>query len=470
MRPRRKPRSLASAKPSVRRPKRIKPPRRWKEFGEDGAAFLADTAARYGANIPAVLQDLLTTVVRVCRLDYRERRGKHWRRELSLLIRVQEPDRWNNAAVHLALQRVLECTTGDRWRLTFEMGEPALCAPVNGEFNFDEDKTRCVALTSEGLDSLCGIRNFLHDPREDVLIAVNVSTQRERASLFDRNLRGLPAEQRGRVHLHRFEARGALIGKAREPSQRSKSFFYLALAAAAAHLAQAERILIFENGDEALHFPLQRGLDYAHTSRLMHPIGVARMQSLVDLLLPNAPRFAMPFLSKTKSEVIRLVADNLTSEDAARAVSCERFSSHTRCVQCGHCSECIRRQQAMQDAGFADESPYSKPIRTMHNNLSPKEMKDWRKRDFGFAELATAWHDSSNDDDRFDRVMELSGLDGTERNELVPACARLTYVSECEARRQVVHLYERLLASWEHHKNLPQGDASMSPQRETNHE
>ena len=402
-------------------------------------------ASQLGRSLTPALGDLVRMAYAVCATDARVLRGRDWERCLSLQAEVSDVAFWGREEVRQALTAMLEFSTGDKWMVNFTQRRNESARNGNTYMPSLFPETRTVALVSEGLDSLCGVLWFHHTTDAGELVALNAPTQRVRGGRFERVLHSLPSEIRSRVTPVRLRLEKLAPDKVRDRWQRGKSFLYLALALATSHAADADRILIFENGDEAFDFPLQEGIFGTRIPHLMHPIGVARMQELADILLPNAPRFEMPFLFMSKSEMAFSVLPILTVDMAGQTVSCLHYSGHTGCVPCGNCIECVRRSEALCAVGIEDTKRGILSSRLGAKSSSSKERSDGAVRALGFARLREAWAKCTSPAERWNRLLTLSGLEWAEKEYVLHACALISGTSAEDVPEQIVRLYESLI-------------------------
>jgi len=136
----------------------------------------------------------------------------------------------------------------------------------------------------------------------------------------------------------------------REPTQRTRSFMFLVIAALAARRSgYHELVMIAENGQMAIHLPLTNARLGAFSTHTAHPEVVHEMQEFLSGLL--AFRFVLtnPFLYKTKAECIgNLVLGHRPAIESA--VSCWK-SSRQALSHCGACVPCLVRRIALEHHG-----------------------------------------------------------------------------------------------------------------------
>lgn len=106
----------------------------------------------------------------------------------------------------------------------------------------------------------------------------------------------------------------------RENTQRTRSFLFLSLAALVTRRCDFNKILFMaENGQFAIHLPLNSARVGPFSTHTADPEFVARVQKIFQMLLGN-PDFEIhnPFLYKTKAEVFALLPDELKKKPSLR--------------------------------------------------------------------------------------------------------------------------------------------------------
>jgi hypothetical protein len=139
----------------------------------------------------------------------------------------------------------------------------------------------------------------------------------------------------------------------REPTQRTRSVLFLALAALVARRHGVEDVVVIaENGQMAIHLPLTTARIGAFSTRTAHPEFVGMMAEILSKILEYPIRIVNPFLYKTKADVVELSVQRLRSL-VEGTVSCWRTS---RVVgdkkHCGYCVPCLSRRIALETHGL----------------------------------------------------------------------------------------------------------------------
>lgn len=330
---------------------------------------------------------LASSVRQVDRLAPRSdaRRPSAWGRSLELRVPVSKPHRWSE--VHEQLEELLNWLTDDSWRLAFESSADA---PAVQQQLFDERPVReaqSVALFSGGLDSAAGADAWLKSGSATYLFSV--SGDNVHAKYARQGAEFIQAKHPGRTSLiaatHQLRQ-----GKAADDTQRTRGFFFLALAAAAAHALDIRRVLTFEAGVGALNLPMNRAQTGADNTRAMHPRTLLLCQSVFSKLFESEFRVDAPFLLKTKGEVCQATGADIR-EIALASYSCDTPQGRRPkpFQHCGVCTSCLFRRSALFRAlRQKDPTDYARDPRTLDDAY---ELDAFREQ----AVLFSAWRQSS---------------------------------------------------------------------------
>ncbi len=320
----------------------------------------------FGTLPSAALADLVDLAVCLYVADRVARRprsdtdgGAHgWARHLAVEVPVREPDRWRGTTLSKAVDEALWLLTEDVWEITYTQrggDDGAKAAPL---FAHPLAHPGRAALFSGGLDSLAGlVRDLATRPADDIVVFSACSS--DRVSAIQRGL--IAAVQRrlvaGRELVHATADFGIIqhghpYGDD-EPSQRTRGFVFLALGAVAAVLAGARELAIYENGIGAINLPYVRTQLGAQSTRAAHPLALAAMGRVVTLAIEAPFTFRLPHLFQTKAELCRSLAEYGCADLVPHTVSCDHFPLRLKDTpQCGACSSCLLRRQALHAAGL----------------------------------------------------------------------------------------------------------------------
>lgn len=280
----------------------------------------------------------------------REETAEGWVRELTLVVPVRNVRSWN--AVRTALEEALNFLTGDHWRFRFVRARTPGLQPTA---LFDDSDLRgrtCVALFSGGLDSLSGaVWDRAVNQHRPLLVS-----HRSHAKVSARQNELAARLRDWNPDFRHIQAWVQLILKQREASQRSRSFLFLALAGALANRFDIPVIHVFENGVLSVNLPISPQVVGTAASRTTHPRFLNEMQQILRTLLSSSVVIDLPFLLKTKTEVVRLLADNGADHLISLSSSCGRPMWQSKPhPHCGACSQCIDRRFAVEACNLLDK-------------------------------------------------------------------------------------------------------------------
>ncbi len=275
------------------------------------------------------------------------------RREINLIIRVPDPDLAMQAKE--SVERLLSFVTGDEWELGFEPDD----TERPSSFGVDTRQADQVALLSGGLDSFCGA--LLNDPSTQLYLShSDASVIKHSQSTSRVEVPGFDPTRHIQV---RLQARGPFD---KEPSRRSRSILFMALAIALADANGIQTVEVPENGFTSLNPPLAANRGGVLTTRSTHPTTFERAAEVLDRLeLPI--RLANPYEWITKGELIIKArdahGDDVIKRGLATTLSCAKSnlvlpnSGFGR--NCGLDYACLVRRGAVIASGVEDTSSYA---------------------------------------------------------------------------------------------------------------
>jgi 7-cyano-7-deazaguanine synthase in queuosine biosynthesis len=328
---------------------------------------LRDITRRLLADIPDLLEDLLEIATYVLAADGATDRGEltlpdmgdDWRRRLRFVIPVRRPEVWASRELMALLTDTLGFLSEDEYRFEFV----ALQSPVRFDSYFDlrspvgdAHSADEVVLFSGGLDSLAGaVEDLLGEQKRVVLVSHHSSTklagrQRALASAL---------EQKARDHVLHVPVRMTKrSGMTVEYSQRSRSFFFVALGAVVARIVGTNRIRLYENGIVSVNLPIAENVIGARATRSTHPSVIAGVNQLLASLFDDPVTVENPYALLTKTEVVERIEAHDCADLIPRTVSCSRvYQIKTDRPHCGECTQCLGRRFAILRAGLEQHDP-----------------------------------------------------------------------------------------------------------------
>jgi 7-cyano-7-deazaguanine synthase in queuosine biosynthesis len=271
-----------------------------------------------------------------------------WSRSLRFLVRVRDHSFWRRPSVQDKLAAALKFMSGDRcYEFDFQPGHstPATGLFDREGFSITPDPRARAVLFSGGLDSLAGAVDLLSDPSTHLYL---VSHQSQSGTTRTQNklVEALDRLHPGRCQHYRF--RCSLQGeRAEEETQRTRAFLYASTAFALAQALRSKTALAYENGVTAINFPRRADLLNARASRTTHPKAMALTQAFLSEVLGEPFTIGTPFIWKTKTDVVQLLAERGGTDLITSSVSCSKtFQKLGQASHCGGCSQCIDRRFA----------------------------------------------------------------------------------------------------------------------------
>lgn len=287
--------------------------------------------------------------------------GGSWRRNLTFHIPVREPDVWKRAEVVECLTSVLGFLSDDHYRFKFtKAAEPPL---FQSYLEFDEHSEDSVPpeeviMFSGGLDSLGGAVQEVIKERRKVVLVTHKPTTKNNTIL--RNLHDALSKNVGKrlAPIHIGVRASKHKSRAREYTQRTRSFLFACFGATVAKLLGLNRIRFYENGVVSLNLPICAQVVGSRATRTTHPKVIQGFQKLFTILAGEPFKVENPFLWKTKVEVIRSIMDAGVPEVITTSVSCAHtWERKLDITHCGTCSQCIDRRIAIVAAEAEDFDP-----------------------------------------------------------------------------------------------------------------
>jgi 7-cyano-7-deazaguanine synthase in queuosine biosynthesis len=340
--------------------------RMW-EPGRNVHPQIRDVRRALYTDIPTVLLDLLDIAVYVYCADQAvtrggggvENQGENWRRNFVFTVPVRNPEVWRSGPAHDHLVSTLSFLSDDEYR--FEFTPLTEEHPLDGYFDFGPNAyhgaVEDVVMFSGGLDSLAGAVQECVLNRRKVLLVHHRSSEKL-TRRHDQLLDALRAKAGDCAPLHAVVRINKAEQLGREHTQRTRSFLFAALGATFAVMTGRDRLRFYENGVVSLNLPLSAQVVGARASRTTHPRVLHGYSRLVAALTGKPFAVENPFLWRTKTDVVKLIADAGCGDLIGRSTSC----GHTWVMtnqhhHCGDCSQCIDRRFAVLAAGREDHDP-----------------------------------------------------------------------------------------------------------------
>ena len=345
--------------------------------------------------------DVLTVASAIYASDLafkREERSNYPRKKIKLTIPVVNRRAFQNPDVTKKLRYALYKVSHDVWEIDFvdRDGTP------EPNRRWSQHGSGKVLLFSGGLDSMAAAVQYGEAGEATYLsshVTANQTTsdaQRAAFTYLDTQFPEQFSYHPFRVSTRNWERQGYLFPPDREPSQRTRSFLFLALAALAARRKGLRDIVVIaENGQMAIHLPLTAGRISAFSTHTAHPEFVRTMAELFTTLLDYPIKIENPFLYRTKAEVVEntVLRHHPIIENT---VSCWKASWVPGDLNhCGFCVPCLSRRVALEANGLTIPE-YNRNILTQDLSRAPRD--DEGKRNLvDLAEFVTVFGASHSD-------------------------------------------------------------------------
>jgi 7-cyano-7-deazaguanine synthase in queuosine biosynthesis len=335
--------------------------------GKENTIGIAIDDSGFGCRVqqefPSIIADLIDLAVAIHatdRLTFQNLRQEQTR--MCVILPVRHPELLNATPFQDKLSSLLEWVTGSRWLFDFQQ-------------RFDSERTieqqsllssvdpyvSEVILWSGGLDALAGLYTRLKTNRETSFMLFGTGSN---DNAFDRQKQVFKALQHScpnRLNLCQTPIRfsdSSLHQK--NKISRARGVVFMLLGAACAYLMGQRILYLYENGIGAINLPYRKsaiGLDH---SRSVHPLTLIRVSDIISELLGEKFKVQNPFLFWTKAEMCKSLAEDRRNDLPPLTMSCD--SPHRQQpIQCGYCSSCILRKQALAASLMEDQTRYIVP-------------------------------------------------------------------------------------------------------------
>lgn len=297
----------------------------------------------------------LAGVVAFADRTIRRHRSKGWRRYIHVVMPVGNPAHWDRPSVISSLQDALGYLTGDAWRFEFEQRTEALPKLKQQDLDLGDTNTVVVPF-SNGMDSFAQSKLLAADGFDGTPIRITAANS---GIAGDRDwVNGEKSVRYRRVSLPFKIA----TSNHAEPTYRSRTFAFAAMAGLAAHLAGSSCIVVPEAGQGSFGPSLVPvGGESPH--RGSHPGFSRRMTTLFYALWGRSIPFKHPQLWRTKGEVLRRLKDLNLHDGWDSTHSCSQgprqiHTARHKLIHCGLCSGCLLRRVSVFTAGLTEPDDF----------------------------------------------------------------------------------------------------------------
>lgn len=318
---------------------------------------------RIQKEFPSIISDLIDLAIAIHvadRLTFHNL--KHHQTRIHIVLPVRHPEILNKSSIQDKLFDLLEWTTGNRWVFEFFKRVDAGRAVEQQSLLASADSyVDEVALWSGGLDALAGLYTRLKENSEISFMLFGTGSNDNIYARQGQVFQSLQPSFPNRLNLSRVPIRFS-ESKLCEKNKisRARGIVFTLLGSACAYLMGRRVLHVYENGIGAINLSYRKsaiGLDH---SRSVHPLTLLRVNNLISELIEEEFRVRNSFLFSTKGEMCQRLAEDAKYELPSLTISCD--SPHRKQpIQCGYCSSCILRKQALAVSRIKDQTHYIVP-------------------------------------------------------------------------------------------------------------
>ncbi|NER98246.1 MAG: hypothetical protein F6J86_31210 [Symploca sp. SIO1B1] len=319
---------------------------------------------RVQREFPSVVADLIDLAVAIHASD--RLAFQYLRREQScihVVLPVRHPELLNTNSFQAKLENLLGWATGSRWTFDFQKRTASERIVEQQLALLNDPKEFEVALWSGGLDALAGLYTRLRTSQTRSFMLFGTGSNDNVYAHQEKVFKALQPSYLNRLNLCRVPIRFSQSSiHQKNKMTRARGVVFILLGAACAYLMGQKLLCVYENGIGAINLPYRAsavGLDH---SRSVHPRTLLMVGDVVSELLGEEFQVRNPFLFWTKAEMCKALAEDGRSDLPPLTKSCD--SPHRKPkqpIQCGYCSSCILRKQALAASKIEDKTRYIVP-------------------------------------------------------------------------------------------------------------
>jgi hypothetical protein len=396
---------------------------------------------RVSQEFPSILADLTDLAVAIHSADrLAVQPFDQEQKRILIVLPVRHPELLNKDSFKTKLEYLLEWATGSRWFFDFQKRNiPGRI--VEQQQTFPTLPQECeVTLWSGGLDAFSGLYTRLISDSASHFMLFGTGSNNSVSALQKKVFKELQPFFPNRINLCQVPIRFC-GGEEHEKNKhsRARGVVFIMLGSVCAYLMGQKILHLYENGIGAINLPYRKsaiGLDH---SRSVHPLTLLMISELVSELLGEKFHIKNPFLFWTKAQMCKALAHTPLSDVISVTQSCDR-RHRQQPTQCGYCSSCILRRQAIAASKIKDKtlyvilhgkSPVSDPKGYFLNMLCQVST---------FRDLFSV---SEDPDCQWARLTQKFLLD-----DIVDRCAKNENLSLVEMRHHLLNLYKTYVTEW----------------------
>lgn len=408
-----------------------------------------DFEFRLQSIVPSMIADLVDIAASIYvsdRLVPQDLRRKE--RHISVYLPVRNLTLISSTNFQENLEILLWWTTGSHWKFHFQnLISLERFSEMQGVLTqvwaeaVDE-----VVLWSGGLDALAGLYNRLaSDPAKSFrLLGAGGNTQvYNRQKIVSHKIQGIFPD---RISLARLSLTlDGTKSQSKNQVSRARGIVFMLLGAACALLMEQKKLFVYENGIGAINLPYRKSAIGVDHTRSVHPRTLLDLSQAISEFIGEEFRISNPFLFSTKAEMCQILADNLEIKLVTETQSCDRQDRRNgkgKALQCGHCSSCLLRKQALAATKLVDETQYV----TSHGTQPAKSVNDYLPH--MLAQISTfrqCFQISTIPEKQWQAlVMEFPTLE-----DMVVRCSDSENLTPAEMQQKLLRLYKSYVMEWD---------------------
>lgn len=282
--------------------------------------------------------------------------------QILVVLPVRHPEILNTASLHNKLFSLLEWATGRRWFFDFQkrldsgrfIEQQSLL--LSTETHIDE-----VALWSGGLDALAGVYTRLQANAREKFMLFGTGSNNKVYARQETVFKALQPYFHNNNRLNLCRVPIHFSDSKLHPKNkisRARGVVFTLLGSACAYLMGQKELFVYENGIGAINLPYRKsavGLDH---TRSVNPLTLLMVSDIVSELVGQEFRIKNPFLFWTKAQMCKALAEDGRNNLVSLTVSCDSPHRKKQIFQCGYCSSCLLRRQAIAASNMNDQTPY----------------------------------------------------------------------------------------------------------------
>jgi 7-cyano-7-deazaguanine synthase in queuosine biosynthesis len=402
---------------------------------------------RVQVEFPTIIADIIDLTVAIQASDRLAPQNFEKKRHINVILPVRHPELMSAEPFQNKLKELLYWATASHWVFDFQKRKD-IERTVEQQLLFaTEPRGYEVALWSGGLDSLAGLYTRLKMYPEKRFALFGTGSNPNVHVLQEKVANEVNFIFPGRCDLFRvpvcFEDSGSQQEKKKKNKfARARGVVFTLLGAACAYLMGQRTLHVYENGIGAINLVYSKasiGLDH---TRSVHPITLLMVGEIISELLGENFQVKNPFLFWTKAQMCQALAEDGRSDLALVTISCD--SKHRKSeqpTQCGYCSSCLLRRQALTAANIEDKTPYI----VLHEQHSEKDRSEYflnmRKQVHIFAHLLSV---SGETNDQWEALTRRY----SDLEDIVDQTAIAENLSPSDMQGRLIQLYQSYVAEW----------------------